>query len=336
MKNGTATIFNATIAGSAIAAAFELGLLDELDEQDVVCLEEFCGSRDLHLPSVRAVLEALQCFDIVELEPVGDGHVARSAGLFADAYAEKGYFSWLWGGYGSMLRDLADVSRNAKRNGDFLERDGRRIAWAGRDYGARFVDHHFARALNGVPFTSAADIGCGSAGRLIALAQERPEFRGVGVEVDDGAVRLANRAIARAGLDGRITVLHGDLRELAPAPECAGVDLVFSFFMGHDLWPRDACLETLNRVRDVFPDAGRFLLCDTYRSDSLASGDVPVFTLGFELTHAVMDQYLPSLEEWLDLFEDSAWDCVERYDIEIPYSCIFDLRARKKPHAHAH
>lgn len=326
MIKGTASMFNATIAGSAIAAAFELGLLDELEAQESLSIASFCEERDLHEPSVRALLQALQSFEIVVLDQ--NDSVAVSGTLFLEAYSEKGYFSWLWGGYGEMLQNLGALARNSNRHGEFLPRDGRRIAWAGRDYGARFVDRHFTKALNGTPFKAAADIGCGSADRLIGIAQEHREFRGVGVEVNGGAACLAREAIREAGLADRLSILHGDLRDVETSAECLGVDVVFSFFMGHDLWPRAECLTALNRLRDVFPNSERFLLCDTYRSDAMGSADMPVFTLGFELTHAVMGQYVPSLTEWMDLFEDSAWDCVGRYDIEIPYSCIFDLRAR--------
>jgi hypothetical protein len=324
MNNDTASIFNGAIAASAITAAFEIGLLDELRQRSPVGIDQFCVTRNLHASSVRAVLGALQGFGIVRLD--SEKSEAQPGDLFEQTFADKGYFAWLTGGYGQMMQNLGAVVRNEHREGDFAGRNGKRIAWAGRDYGAQFVERHFEEKLAEMPFRAGADIGCGSADRLIRLAQARPGFRGVGIEVNRGAVELAEEAIRAAGVQERVRVLQSDIQTLQATPECAEVEVMFSFFMGHDLWPREACLLSLNRLRTLFPNARRFLLCDTYRSGVIGNGDVPIFTLGFELTHAVMDHYVPSKQEWLDLFAESDWTCVDERAIDIPYSSIFDLR----------
>ena len=225
-----------------------------------------------------------------------------------------------------MLRELATVAKMAHRRGDFLDRDGERIAVAGKDYGARFVDADFRAVLEAESFTSAADLGCGIAERLIRLAIERPDFRGVGVEFDAGAVEHARARVQGLGLADRITLVHGDVSKLQSEASFEDVDVVFSFFMAHDLWPRDRCIEALNGVASAFPKTDRFLLCDTYRSDLPPTRDVPIFTLGFEVTHAVMGQRVPSRGEWLDLFEDTLWTLGGEHPIGIPFSCIFDLK----------
>ena len=324
MPNDTAAIFNATIAASALSAAFEVGLLEELQQRGRVEIDAYCEAHDLHRPSVGAVLSALHGCQIVHLDTAQA--VLTPGPLFGQAYSNKGYFSWLTGGYGQMLQNLGTMMQNAHRKGDFAGRNGKRIAWAGRDYGAQFVEAHFEQMLGEMPFTAGADIGCGSADRLIRLSKARPDFRGVGIEINRGAAELARDAIRAAGVQDRIQVLQSDIQTLDPTPECGEVEVMFSFFMGHDLWPREACLAALRRLRTLFPNARRFLLCDTYRSGALGNGDVPIFTLGFELTHAVMGHYVPTREEWLDLFEESDWTCVGERAIDIPYSCIFDLR----------
>ena len=146
------------------------------------------------------------------------------------------------------------------------------------------------------------------------------------MEVNAGAVDLATRLVHDEGLADRISVTLADVTKLSPRPEWEDVDVLFCFFLGHDFWPRARCLETLRTLRTVFPRAGRFLLCDTYRSDLPPSQDLPTFTLGFEFTHAVMGQYIPSVAEWMDLFVEAGWTCVDRCDVDIPFSSIFDLR----------
>lgn len=320
----TADLFNSTIAAAAIAALFDHGLFEALQERETVSLREFCEQRGLHQPSILMLLYAVECFDIVALSPAKD--FVRPGRAFAETCRDKGYFLWLVRGYGYMWQHLSDLVKNGKGNFESARRDGAYIAKAGRDYGAQFVDEHFNAMLYQMPFQVAADLGCGSAMRLINLAKQNPAFRGIGLDINDGAVRLAQETIAAAGLQDRLTVVRADASCLETRPEFAEVEVLFCFFMGHDLWPRANCLHVLQKIRAVFPRLQRFLLSDTYRSDLPASRHVPIFTLGFEVSHAVMGQYIPSVAEWLDLFNEAGWTCVERRDLGIPFSTIFDLR----------
>jgi len=324
MVSQTTRIFNSAIGASAIAASFELGLLDEIEQQGELDLEAFCEQRDLHSWSVASILDVLSRFAIVEVSE--DRRTATRGPEFQGAFADKGYFMWLMRGYGNLLHNLATIVKTNSCTMDGIGRDGKYIAMAGRDYGAQFVDPHFTAAMAEVPFTVAADLGCGSAERLIGLAKARPEFRGVGVEVNKGAVDLARRSVQHAGLQDRVKVVHFDVKNLVYQPEFEDVEVLFCFFMGHDLWPRPNCLKAFRSIRSAFPSLKRFLFCDTYRSDVAPPGDVPIFTLGFEFTHALMGQYIPSLDEWEDLFGEAGWSNAGRRDISIPYSSIFDLR----------
>jgi hypothetical protein len=319
-----ADIFNSAIAASAIAALFDLGLFEELQAHEAVRVHEFCKQRGLHQPSLVILLHTLQCFDIVELNAAKD--LACPGKAFAETCRDKGYFLWLVRGYGYLWQNLSELVKSSKGSFDTVGRDGGYIAKAGRDYGAQFVDEYFTDMLYQMPFKVAADLGCGSAMRLINLAKQNPEFRGIGVDINEGAVKLAREAIAAADLQNRLAMVRADVGRLEARPEFAEVEVLFCFFMGHDLWPRENCLKVLQHIRSVFPRVKRFLLSDTYRSDLPASRHVPIFTLGFEVTHAVMGQYIPSVAEWMDLFDEAGWTCVERRDIGIPFSSIFDLR----------
>ena len=137
----SASLFNATVVSSAIAAAFDLGLFEEIRRYDNVSIRDLCDQNDLHHDSVRAILLALQTHKIVKLNSDLDW-VSRDE-LFEQVFLEKGYFEWLFGGYGNMLQNLATMTRNKNRRGNFSNRCGQRIASAGRDYGAQFVDRFF-------------------------------------------------------------------------------------------------------------------------------------------------------------------------------------------------
>jgi hypothetical protein len=324
MPSDVAHIFNSAIGAAAIASAFELGLLEKLAKDGSLQVRKYCRERDLHIGSVQSILHSLHCFEIAELTP--DRSVAQPGPAFQEAYDTKGYFMWLVRGYGNMLQKLPSIISDGAPTEDGIGRDGHYIAVAGKDYGGLHVDPYFMEMLEEEPFQVAADFGCGSAERLIRLAESRPDLRGVGVDTNTDAVAVARRSIEKAALQDRLQVVASDVRGLAPNPVFADVEVIFCFFMGHDLWPRATCLRTLQEIKAAFPRAQRFLFCDTHRSDLPASVNFPIFTLAFEFTHAVMGQYIPSRSEWLELFEESGWTCAGQRDVDIPFSTIFDLR----------
>ncbi len=59
------------------------------------------------------------------------------------------------------------------------------------------------------------DVGCGKALELAAMLEAAPGARGVGIDVDPGAVELAGRTLAERGLADRADVVHTDLRGAA-------------------------------------------------------------------------------------------------------------------------
>lgn len=324
LNNQLDNVFNSTMVSSALSAAYELGIIEQLHQKNTIAIDTFCQENNLHQPSVKAIVLALCSFDICQLND--NNNIVQQGLLFRDAYRYKGYFLWLIRGYGYLLQNLASIAKNENRYNDFIKRDGKYIALAGRDYGQLFVDSYFEELLEEFPYKFVADLGCGSAAKLINIVKKSPEVRGIGVDINTGAVKTAQTAVDNAELQARIKIVEGDISKLENQPEFNEVDVVFSFFNGHDIWPRNNCFKYLQNLHIAFPNIKRFLLCDTYRSDGIPSDNIPIFTLGFEFTHGIMDQYIPSLTEWLELFVDSGWQCVEHREIGIPFSAIFDLR----------
>src|SRR6266498_765686 len=168
----TAQLFNSTLASASISAAFELGIFSELSTKGELSLDSFCKAHELDVATIRAMMHALACFDIVEFR---DSALIVGPGKSFDAVCrDKGYFMWLISGYGYALQRLCDLARleNRPSNPDdrsFVKRNGKYIAMAGRDYGEQFVDRDFEAVLSPSPNDFLCDLGCGSAGRLIGL-----------------------------------------------------------------------------------------------------------------------------------------------------------------------
>ena len=72
--------------------------------------------------------------------------------------------------------------------------------------------------------TTFLDLGCGIGSVLLMVAWRLPAARGFGIEAQDVSIELARRNVRENGLDERVRLFHGDLREVTrgwPHGTCA-------------------------------------------------------------------------------------------------------------------
>jgi cyclopropane fatty-acyl-phospholipid synthase-like methyltransferase len=183
---------------------------------------------------------------------------------------------------------------------------------------------------------SVVDLGSGSGERLMQILDRYPGTVGLGVDIAGPSLEVAAATANDRGLGDRLSFTPGDVRTLGYRDEFANVDFLTCFMMGHDFWPRENCVATLQRLRTAFPKARRFLLGDATRillntdksrsKHAISSSNVPIFTLGFEFGHALMGVYIPTIEEWEGVFKEGGWRCVKTYLIKsLSLSVIFGL-----------
>ena len=73
------------------------------------------------------------------------------------------------------------------------------------------------RDLDLKPGQTLVEIGCGTARNLIAIARRYPEARLYGVDASAQMLLTAREQLARAGLEDRVTLVHGLAENLSPA-----------------------------------------------------------------------------------------------------------------------
>ncbi|KAL8951386.1 MAG: hypothetical protein Q9222_002636 [Ikaeria aurantiellina] len=335
-KRAVANIFNSAIAAPAIGAAWEIGLLDQLREHHVVDIHELATKHNLDLDSLNGLITALAIVDIVKRNH--DNNITAST-LFKEAYRAKSLFHWLSLGSGTLFSRMQYVLRNENRVGDdYYTRDSAAIAYACRDINEQHFDPSFWKAMEGLDFEfhSVVDLGAGSGGRLMQVLNRYPGTGtiGIGIDIAAPALKVAAAEAKERGLGDRLSFTVGDARKVEYRDEFAQVDLLTCFMMGHDFWPRENCVTTLQGLRRAFPAARRFLLGDATRilldepksRYAVSEDNVPVFTLGFEFGHAMMGVHLPTIEDWEGVFADGGWRCVKRHLIEsLSGSVVFEL-----------
>ncbi|MEV5892539.1 SAM-dependent methyltransferase [Nonomuraea fuscirosea] len=320
-----ADMFSSYIAATALSAAHELGFLDRLaaDGQAPFDRDDGGGAR-LDAGVVRAVYRTLSWAGVVEIK---DEETVVPGTRFQQAYAARGYFYWLVRGCGELFTIAPHIAVERHRTGTFYRRDMRAVALGSRLIGDTEVEPMFDALLANEPARKVVDLGCGSGQRLIRIAQAHAETECIGIDLSQAAVDTATAAVSEQGLGDRIVIRRGDARALAPEPIFADVDTVTCVFMGHDLWPQDECVRTLRGLREAFPSVERLLLCDVARTTEPPGSDTTIFTLGFEMAHALMGVYLPSVDEWHQAFAEAGWSCENvRPTTTPPNGFLFQLR----------
>lgn len=325
-------IFNSYIAACSIGAAWEVGLLEKVRTLKSIDINDFAAEQNLDQRSTHGLVSALATASVLQRE----GNNAIPGRLLEDAYRNKSLFHWLSLGSGSLFTRMQYVLRNENRQGLQDTRDSAAIAYACREANAQFIDKVFLDAVesSGCNFTSLLDLGSGSGERLMQILHRFPNSTAIGVDIAGPAIEVARAEAQRRGYGDRITFAVGDARKLEYQDEFAQVDIITSFLMGHDFWPRDNCIASLQMLRKAFPKVQRFFLCDTMRilldstetRHAVTEDDVPIFALGFEFGHALMDVTLPTVEDWEGVFEAGGWRCIKQHHMMPPsLTVLFEL-----------
>lgn len=299
-----AELFSSYVAAAAVSCAFELGILDRLLKADQFDVgdREFAG---VHQAVMNATLRSLHWAGVVEYDE-SSGRVRRGLS-FEEVYAARGYIYWLVRGCGELLATAPAVASPEAREGAFYRRDMTAVAIGSRIIGDDQVESLFDSLICGEDPIVVADLGCGSAARLIRIVRRIHGSAGVGIDISSEAVRLASENVATEGLGEVISIRQADVLALRPSDEFVQVDTVTCVFMGHDFWPMDRCVETLNGIGRCFPNANRLLLCDVVQTVGSPDPSTPIFVLGFESIHALMAVPVPTLDEWREAFRASNW-----------------------------
>jgi SAM-dependent methyltransferase len=300
-------------------------------------VKKYADQHNLDHGSLNGLASALSIVDVVKR----DGDMIVAGELFDEAYRTKSLFHWLCLGSGSLFSRMQYVLHNENRTGSFYSRDPAAIAYACREINKEFFDPIFWTAMEGIDYQihSVVDLGCGSGERLMQILERYPETTAIGIDIAGPAIEVATAESLKRGFRDRLTFTEGDACALDHRDEFGQVDLLTCFMMGHDFWPRDNCIATLKRLRISFPKARRFLLGDTTRilldsadskdhpgsKNAVTEDDVPIFTLGFEFGHAMMDAFLPTIEDWEGVFTEGGWRCKKSHPFAHSLSVIFEL-----------
>lgn len=325
LSNGTdataASVYNNLILSYVVLCLDKEQLFGLL--ADGATLGDLASARHLEPRRLEVVLRIAVAQGALALE---EGRYKLTL-LGHDLVKNRGFFSWAIGGYSPLLESI-DVFLEAPASSWRPYVRGDYVAIGSDEAHQELMRPVFERAIDALPGRRVADLGCGNAGRLVELLQRRPELTGVGIDIDAGAIDVATANRDRHQLGHRLQLVQENVfTSLAQGrPELADVDVVMSFMMLHDLFTnRDLEGQLFTRMKAAFPQAKYFVMADTCLDESAWGPDLPVFTAGYELVHALRGISVFPLRHYEEQFAAGGLRLVDRYDLGVPNTYLFIL-----------
>jgi len=162
-------------------------------------------------------------------------------------------------------RLIVETPRRLKRGElwDASEHDGRLIARSSR-VTEPFLFEVLDRTLPRSGPVRLLDVGCGSGTCMRHAAERNPELRAVGIEIEPAVAAVTREAVRRWGMQHRITVEAGDVRERGG---CASFDVVTLHNAIH-YFSLEERVALLRRLSSFLRPCGRLLITTCCRGGS--------------------------------------------------------------------
>ncbi|MEU3571205.1 class I SAM-dependent methyltransferase [Kitasatospora sp. NPDC036755] len=324
--------YNGFIAANVIFALDRIGLLERIGRGEPLTAAEATAQAG-DTARTEAVLRAASDYGYLKAD--GDAYLPTEAGL--EVAAARGYFTWAVGGYHDVFGRAGHLSAGTHRYDENVFRDEAMVALGSAQCDQSLFAAQLTDVLNGIDFRTIADLGSGTSARVRRVVSQREGTRGLGIDISRPATDIARRDIAEAGMQDRVTAVRADVLGLlgtqidndAEAAEVAEVDTVMSFFLLHDLLADPSTRSSIfTRMREAFPKARTFVLGDTMlRDPGTSDGAQPVFSVGFELAHAMMGVPLHTKATYEELFTDAGLRIDRVEALATPHSWLYVLQA---------
>ncbi|MDQ1287784.1 MAG: hypothetical protein QG622_1349 [Actinomycetota bacterium] len=260
------------------------------------------------------------------LETRGGEFFLTRSGEFATTDVSLARLGVYLGAYGPVTSRIADLLTGRSVYGTDVVRDGAQL---GEHCATLFTIFHtptVAEAMRGRGVRRLLDIGCGGGQLVVDACRLDPSLRGIGLDIDAGAIEVARDLARRHGVADRVDFVVADAFSPRDWPEaCLDADglCVMSALHEHFRGGEDAVVTLLDEIATLFPEQKILLVGEPeIRYDGRENDD------DFFLIHVLTGQGLPrQRSSWLPVFEKSAFRCRRLFTRPGagPRMCFYDL-----------
>lgn len=323
-RGGAAALAEQYVLATVLVGLIKAGIADRLSATEWTGLARLVpdgGAAELtrntlrHL-AVRGVVEARDVeWDGAEVSPATpSGGSWRLTPLGADLLGEvsRGLLGFYVEAYAPVLGQLDGLLTGRLDYGTDVTRDAEALGRRCEPMTISFLAGLLRRLMAERGATSVLELGCGTGGLLLHMADEDPSLRAVGLDIAPEPIELAGRRVAERGLDGRVEFVVGDAFAPGTWPAtAASCDFMLAVGALHEQFRdgEDAVVDLLSRYRGWLAERpGRVLLLAEPEMQ-IDADDADYFLL-----HALTKQGFPQPRgPWLRVLDRAGLTCRRIY-----------------------
>lgn len=282
----------------ALLALWRLGLLDRAIRGEGLELSAVAAELGTDTGQVRPLLDYLIVRGFLERDEAG-AYRLTTRGKAAIPY--YGYLGTMIGAYEPVTMQLEGLVAGRLTYGSDVTRSYEEMVRGLTALEDNLMGPVADAAQDGS--TRVLDLGCGSARMLSRICELNERISGVGVDRNPDSCATARETVARAGLDGRLTIVQADAADLDTIPRdvLAGVDMISVMFLLHEILRqkgRDGVIALLRQIAVAVGPGGKLVMVEVSGTTDYTYRENQLFVPEYELLHEYTNQRLAPQPEW--------------------------------------
>lgn len=298
----------------AINTLFKTGIYEHLKENPA-SLEELGNALDLN---ETATLEYLRTLVDEEVLEVRDGrYLLTSVGHQLEAV--RGHYEMLVDGYSETFASLPESLRKgapiATRNLGSVGKGSCKIS----RLGAIPLSQEFIRSLH-LKSPLVLDLGCGSAGYIIELANQQPQMRVIGVEPSAEALEEGRAQARKLGISNRVTLLQGSAGTFAGGEK---PNIAILGFVLHEVLAQggeEAVGALFKNLLSINPEMYFVIFEVDKNENALGSTEQRDFYRAYynpyNVLHTITNQRLESIDFWISFLDRNGLEILRKQSVD--------------------
>ncbi|HEY1619036.1 MAG TPA: class I SAM-dependent methyltransferase [Streptosporangiaceae bacterium] len=282
----------------ALLALWRLGLLERATRGEALELNAVAAELGTDADQLKPLLDYLIVRGFLENDEAGAYRLTARGSAAIPYY---GYLGTMIGAYEPVIANIEGLVTGKLRYGSDVTRGYEEMVRGLTALEDNLMDPVADVAQEGS--RRVLDLGCGSARMLARICELNEGISGVGVDRNPDSCATARETVARAGLEGRLTIVQADAADLNTIPRdvLAGVDMISVMFLLHEILRqkgRDGVIGLLRQIADAIGPGGKLVMVEVSGTTDFTYRENQLFVPEYELLHEYTNQRLAARPEW--------------------------------------
>ncbi len=321
-QNKVGTVFNNYLTANIIFNLYDIGLFDNLSNNEFMDINEFISFNNLSQHKIYSMIEHLEMAGIITFL---DKNNIKLTKLGQEFKRNICFYIWAIGGYGKFLQKMGYYLHREAIVDWANDRKGIDVSKGSYLCNKEFMDKYFWREFEKIDVNYVVDIGCGKGDKLFSIIDRFNNINGLGIEIDKVSVENGKNKISQLNLEDKVEIINCDLFSLKTIfPQ---VDTLLCSLMLHDILNIMNAEIFTSWIKKHFPDIKYMIIIDTMLPNKENSNSSEIFSSAFNLIHSFMGVKLRTEDYYDELFSSDFFKILSKHPIKgVPNTYIYLIK----------